>query len=117
MTKSLNLNCWIYLLLAIAGAILPTLSNIEYMKAYGPGFDISNFIALANINPAASSLSRDLVIGATSIFIWIINESKKLQMKNLWIVILGTFTIAFAFSAPLFLFLRELRLLEIQKKN
>ena len=114
MTKSLNLTCWIYLILSVAGAILPTLANIEYMKLYGPGFDVSNFIALANINPAASSLSRDLFIGATSFFIWIIIESKRLQMKNLWIVVLGTFTIAFAFAAPLFLLLRELRLSEIE---
>ena len=116
MTKSLNLTCCIYLILSILGAVYPMLANIEYMKLYGPGFDVVNFISLANINPAASSLSRDLFIGASSFFIWMIIESKRLQMKNLWIVILGTFTIAFAFSAPFFLFLRELRLLELEKK-
>ena len=36
-------------------------------------------------------------------------------MKNLWVVILTTFTIAFAFSAPLFLYLRELRIEEINR--
>ena len=114
MKKSLNLPCWIYLTLSVSGAVLPTLANIDFIKLYGPGFDVIQFITLANVNPAASSLSRDLFIGATSFFIWMIIESKRLQMKNLWIVILGTFTVAFAFAAPLFLFLRELRLLEIE---
>ena len=106
---------WVYLLLAILGAILPTLANIEFAKTYGPSFDIQLFIELANNNPASQSLSRDLLIGSTAVFVWIISESKRLQMKNLWVVILTTFTIAFAFSAPLFLYLRELRIEEMNR--
>ena len=106
---------WIYLLLAILGAVLPTLANIEFAKSYGPAFDIQLFIDLANNNPASQSLSRDLFIGSTAVFVWIISESKRLEMKNLWIVILTTFIIAFAFSAPLFLYLRELRIEEMNR--
>ena len=104
---------WFYLALAIAGAIFPTLANIDFMQQYGPAFDVKLFIELANINPAASSLSRDLFIGATTVLVWIVVESYRLKMKHLWIVLLSTFTIAFAFAAPLFLCLRERRLLEI----
>ena len=106
---------WVYLFLAILGAILPTLANIEFAKSYGPAFDIQLFIELANNNPASQSLSRDLFIGSTAVFVWIISESNRLKMKNLWIVILTTFIIAFAFSAPLFLFLRELRIEEMNR--
>ena len=108
---------WIYLSLAIFGAVLPTLANIEYINLYGPAFDIKNFVYLANINPAARSLSRDLFVGSSAVFIWIISESMRLKMKTLWIVIVSTFIIAFAFSAPLFLFLRELRLAELEEKE
>ena len=106
---------WVYLFLAILGAVLPTLANIEFAKSYGPSFDIQLFIELANNNPASQSLSRDLFIGSSAVFVWIISESKRLEMKNLWIVILTTFTIAFAFSAPLFLYLRELRIEEMNR--
>ncbi len=115
MIKKIKWLKWVYLLLAILGAILPTLANIEFVKSYGSSFDIQLFIQLANNNPASQSLSRDLFIGAAAVFIWIISESKRLDMKNLWIVILTTFTIAFAFSAPLFLYLRELRLEEMNR--
>ena len=115
MVKEIKWLKWVYLLLAILGAIFPTLANIEFAKTYGPAFDIQLFIELANNNPAAQSLSRDLFIGATAVFVWIISESKRLEMKNLWIVVFTTFTIAFAFSAPLFLFLRELRIEEINR--
>ncbi len=114
MRKWLSL---VYLTLAITGGVLPTIANIDFVRSYGPGFDIVKFIELANINPAAQSLSRDLMVAATAIIIWIVSEARRLKMKNLWIVLLGTFTIAFAFSAPLFLFLRERRLMELERQG
>ncbi len=108
---------WIYILLAFSGAYLTISANIEFIDSYGPGFDIIKFISLANINPAAKSLSSDLLIGASAVFIWIISESKRLNIRNIWLVILSMFTIAFAFGAPLFLFLRERRLIEIEKET
>ena len=116
MVRQIKWLKWIYLFLAILGAVLPTLANIEFAQSYGPAFDIQLFIELANNNPASQSLSRDLFIGSSAIFVWIISESKRLEMKNLWIVILTTFTIAFAFSAPLFLYLRELTIEQIKRK-
>jgi len=113
MTSQIKWLRWVYLLLALLGAVLPTLANIDFARSYGPSFDIQLFIELANNNPASQSLSRDLFIGSTAVFVWIISESKRLQMKYLWVVIFTTFTIAFAFSAPLFLYLRELRIEEM----
>ena len=105
---------YIYLFLAILGAILPMMANFDFAMEYGNSFDIKNFVSLANANPAAQSISRDLLVGASAVFIWIVNESKKLNIKNMWIVYIGTFLIAFAFSAPFFLFLRERRIIEIE---
>ena len=112
--KSLS---YLYLILSILGAILPMMANFDFAMEYGNNFDIKNFISLANANPAAQSISRDLLVGASAIFIWIVNESKKLNIKNMWIVYFGTFLIAFAFSAPFFLFLRERRIIEIEKNK
>jgi hypothetical protein len=107
----------VYLMLAIAGAVAPWLANIEFVQQYGPGFDLSHFINLANANPAAKSLSRDLAIGATAVFIWMINESKRLQIKGAIPAIASCFVIAFACGVPLFLFLRERRIDELIKKE
>ena len=106
---------WLYLALAISGAVLPWLANIDYIREYGSGFDLGMFVSLANANPAASSLSRDLAIGATAVVIWIVQESKRLQMRGLPWVLLSCVTLAFACGAPLFLYLRERRLEEIAR--
>ena len=105
----------VYLVLSILGAILTMMANYHFALDYGPAFDIRKFVQLANDNPASQSISRDLLIGASAIFIWIVNESKRLNVKNMWAVYFGTFLIAFAFSAPFFLFLRERRIIEIEK--
>ena len=107
---------YLYLSLSILGATLTMMANFDFVMEYGSSFDIKNFIFLANANPAAQSVSRDLLVGASAVFIWIVNESKKLDIKNMWIVYVGTFLIAFAFSAPFFLFLRERRIIEIENK-
>ena len=73
------------------------------------------FVRLANANPASSSLSRDLAIGATAVVIWIVQESKRLQMRGLPWVLLSCVTLAFACGAPLFLYLRERRLEELAR--
>jgi fermentation-respiration switch protein FrsA (DUF1100 family) len=106
---------WLYLALAIAGAILPWLANLAFIRDYGSSFDLGLFVQLANANPAASSLSRDLAIGATAVVIWMVQESRRLQMRGLPWVLLSCVTLAFAFGAPLFLYLRERRLEELAR--
>ena len=111
-----NLISFAYLLLAFLGALLPTLANIDFVRTYGNSFDVFQFIQLANANPAAASISRDLIVGASAVTFWMIVENRRLQMKHFWIVLCSMFLIAFAFAAPFFLFLRERRLIETGKK-
>lgn len=104
---------WLYLTLAVAGAVAPWLANIDYIRSHGSAFDLVSFIAEANANPAAASLSRDLAIGATATVIWMVREARRLQMRGLPWVLLCCVTVAFASATPLFLLLRERRLQEL----
>lgn len=107
----------VYLALAIAGAVLPWLANIDYIRESGGAFDIAHFVAQANANPAAASLSRDLGIGATAVVIWMVREARRIQLRGLPWVLLSCVTVAFACAAPLFLYLRERRLSELQRSS
>ena len=104
----------LYLALAIAGGVLPWLANLEFIQQYGSSFDFGLFVQLANANPAAASLSRDLAIGATAVTIWMVSEARRLSMRGLPWVLLSCVTVAFAFGCPLFLYLRERRLNELE---
>ena len=105
---------WIYLLLAILGAILPWQANLEFIQMNpGGGFDLQTFIQDANINAASRSLNRDLLIAGSAFSIWIVAEGRKLQIKWWWIALIVNFSISFACGGPLFLYLRERKLIEI----
>ena len=105
----------LYLALALAGAVLPWLANLAFMQQHGASFDIGLFVQLANANPAAASLSRDLAIAATAVTIWMVSEARRLNMRGLPWVLLSCVTVAFAFGCPLFLYLRERRLSELER--
>lgn len=114
-TPSVRWVAWLYLALAIAGAVLPWMANIEFIRDSGQVFDLGRFVAMANANPAATSISRDLAIGATAVVVWMVQESRRLQMRGLGWVLLSCVTLAFACGAPLFLYLRERRLAELAR--
>ncbi len=107
----------VYLLLALLGGVLPWLANWEFIQNYGAAFDLALFVRLAGANPAAASLSRDLAIAAAAVTLWMVVESRRLRMRGLVWVLLSCGTIAFAFGAPLFLYLRERRLEELARTD
>lgn len=104
---------WLYLALAGAGAVLPWLANLQFIQQHGASFDLALFVQLANANPAAISLSRDLAVAASAVTVWMVIEARRLGIKGLGWVLLSCVTVDFAFGCPLFLYLRERRLAEL----
>lgn len=96
-----------YLLCSIAGAIVPWYFNITQQIDGPEPFTLSNYLAAGFANPFVSSISTDFIIGTTPVLVWMIVEGMKLKMKHLWFYVVFTFAIAFAFTCPLFLFMRE----------
>ncbi|MEB3264815.1 MAG: DUF2834 domain-containing protein [Synechococcus sp.] len=108
---------WLYLSLALAGAIWPWMANLDFIAASSSSFDLGSFLQQATANPAATSLSRDLTIGASAVVIWMVQESRRLELRGLPWVLLSCVTLAFACGAPLFLYLRERRLAELERET
>ena len=73
---------WIYLLLAILGAILPWKANLEFIaEGGGQAFDLARFIADASSTAASRSLSADLLVGASAVTLWICVEGPARRSK------------------------------------
>ncbi|WP_101757948.1 DUF2834 domain-containing protein [Oceanicoccus sp. KOV_DT_Chl] len=107
----------VYLLLAIAGLVIPWYFNLQFIAESGGGFDVAEFIAASSSNAASSSLSWDLTIACLAGLIWIYAESKRLQMPFFWVYIVLAFTIAYAFAFPLYLFFRQGKLEQSERKK
>lgn len=99
----------LFLVLCLLGLLVPWYYNLQFMQQHG-GFGIADFLAAANANPAASSLSWDVGIACIAFLVWLPGEARRIGMRHWWIFVALAFGIAFAFAFPLFLFLRERRL-------
>lgn len=99
-----------YGVFALTGAVVPWYFNIRYMQETGELLTPQALFVGGFINTITSSIMSDFLIGTTPILVWMVVEGRRLGMRYLWFYVLTTFLVAFAFSCPLFMLLREARL-------
>ena len=104
----MNAKAAVYAALAVIGAMWTWYFNLQAMNA---GLGAGAFFTMGFVNPVSSSLTADLTVAAFAFLAWMPFEARRLHMRNWWIYLVLTFLIAFACSFPLFLFMRERRLL------
>ncbi|WEO76277.1 DUF2834 domain-containing protein [Cryobacterium sp. SO2] len=96
---------FVYLALAVVGLIGTWTWNIQAIM------QASDFIGDWTLSgPAVSSLTTDLLVVAIAGSILIIVEARRLGMRFGWAYVVVGLLTAFAFTFPLFLALRERRL-------
>jgi hypothetical protein len=102
MTRHWSPLALVYLVLAVAGLVgtwtYNILSIIQRRDFLGDWF---------GSGAAVSSLTVDLLVTAVAGSILILVEARRLGMKRGWLFVVLSFLVAFAFSFPLFLALRE----------
>lgn len=96
-----------YFVAMIIGAAAPLYLFSQHFAARG--FGLSDFVAAAFPNPAASGLVADLILSAALGLIVLGREARALGVRGFWAVALGTLLIGFSFGLPLYLYLRESR--------
>jgi hypothetical protein len=103
---------WLYAALAVGGFFGTLFFNLQFAREAG-GFDAAAFVAGGFANPAAASLTVDLLIALAAFLIWSYAESRRLGMRLWWVYLALTFLVAFAVAFPLFLLARDRRLEEM----
>ncbi|GAB4192003.1 MAG: hypothetical protein Tsb002_21350 [Wenzhouxiangellaceae bacterium] len=96
----------LYFVLAILGLIITWYFNFQYLHE-GGSFLGGAFFSAAFANSLTTSITLDIYWAAMVFSIWAVNESRRLAIRWPWIYIVATFTLALAFSLPLFLAMRE----------
>jgi len=95
---------WLYLALAVWGAIHPMVYFIAWFQ--GNGWSLSAMIDAWYVNDATTGLTWDLTIAAITLTIWIIAEVAVRRNWSALIAIPATFGIGVSCGLPLYLFLR-----------
>ncbi|NNM01625.1 MAG: DUF2834 domain-containing protein [Gammaproteobacteria bacterium] len=104
----------LYLVLAGAGLIATWYFNLRFIEESGGVFNIAEFVRAGNANSAASSLANDLLVATLTFLVWSFVEARRLAIRHWWVFLVLTFTVAFALAFPLFLYVRERTLRNVQ---
>jgi len=91
----------VYAALAVAGLIGTWWFNLQFMAEAGGAFSVVEFARGGYANPAAASLTNDLLVALLSFLVWSFAEARR------WVYVVVAFGVAFAVAFPLFLLVRE----------
>lgn len=97
----------LYLLMAIAGTIVPWLFFASYFRSHG--LDISGFTSSLFVNGASAGFSVDIMISILVFWIWSYFDSRELRIDNWWLVLPAGFFVGLSLALPLYLYIRENR--------
>jgi hypothetical protein len=94
-----------YGLLALVGLVATWVYNFQYIAANGP--NLLGFFALGFVNPAAASLTLDVVIAAGAALIFFVVEGRRTGMRHVWVYCLLATFVGLSVALGLFLLMRE----------
>lgn len=101
----------IYLVLALIGLVGTWYFNFEF---FALNTDVS-YLEAWFANPASSSAAVDIIVVALMGSVFMLVEGWRMKLQWVWILIPLSFFIALAFTFPLFLAIREIRLTQLQR--
>jgi hypothetical protein len=96
----------VYLLLAIAGLVLPWYFNLAYLGGGGslaPG----PFLAAVSVNALTSAITWDVYIAAAVASIWMVRDGRRHGIRRPWLYVVLCFAVGLSFAYPLYLARRE----------
>jgi hypothetical protein len=96
---------WVWLALAVWGAVHPMYWFVRYMRETGSG--LSGLIDAWYVNASTTGLTWDLTIAAAALTVWVLAEAWQRRDALLLPVIAATFCIGVSCGLPLMLFLRS----------
>ncbi len=96
-----------YLLLCIAGTILPYLFLVPFLREHG--LDLRLIVEQLFANPISSFFGMDVIVTTVCLWVFLFFEGRKLRVKHLWAPVIASLTVGVSLGLPLFLLLRESR--------
>ena len=94
-----------YLVLSIAGTILPYSQLIPFLMEHGP--DLPLILQQLFANRISGFFGLDVVVSSVVLWIFVFAEGTRLKMRRLWIYLACSLLVGVSLGLPLFLMMRE----------
>ena len=97
----------LYLLLCLAGTILPYWFLTPFLREHG--LDLRLIVEQLFANRISSFFGMDVIVTTVCLWIFVYFEGRKVRVRRVWAPVLASLTVGVSLALPLFLFLRESR--------
>ena len=114
LTQKDKVFCACMALISIAALYFTWSNNIAFFQQADNG-GIMGFIRDANANPAAASLSWDLLFLTLAACTLMVQEARRWGVRLVWLYIFFAMTIAISVVFPLFLIARQIGIAKARK--
>lgn len=98
----------IYLVLCIAGTILPYSQLVPFLREHG--FDLSLFFQQLFVNKVSGFFGMDVIVSSLVLWVFVYAEGTRLKMRHLWVYIISNLLVGVSLGLPLFLLMRQAKL-------
>ena len=95
----------IYLLFCVLGIVLPYSQFLPWVLVNG--FHLKLFFQQLFANRIGGFFGMDVLVSAVVLVFFIRREGKRLDVRHVWLPIVGVLTVGVSLGLPLFLYLRE----------
>jgi hypothetical protein len=94
----------LYLILAIAGAVLPWVFFARFFAAEGLA---GNFVGALFVNGAAGGITADILVSSLVFWIYLFREARLRGIRHAWVYVVLNLAVGLSCALPLFLWARE----------
>jgi hypothetical protein len=102
----------IYLALCFVGAILPYWQFVPWVAQHGMNLPL--FARELFVNRISAFFGMDVLVSAVVLIVFARVESARLKIRRRWLPMLAVLTVGVSLGLPMFLYLRELRMEEVE---
>ena len=96
-----------YLLLCIAGLVLPYSQLIPFFREHGPDFGL--FFQQLFSTRIGGFFAWDVIVSSVVLWVFVLGEGRRTGVKHLWAPLVANLAVGVSLGLPLFLYLRERR--------
>lgn len=97
----------IYLILCIAGTVLPLAAFFPFLREHG--LDAKLFIDSMFANAVAGFVAWDVVVSSVVLWTFVLIEGRRSRVPHLWAPIAANLAVGVSLGLPLFLYLSRIR--------
>lgn len=95
----------VFLVLCVLGTLLPLSQFIPWVVENG--LDMPLFFQELFSTKIGGFFGMDVIVSAVVLILFIFAEGKRLEMPNLWLPVVATFSVGVSLGLPLFLYMRQ----------